>query len=134
MALIDSTGIPVPIARPWTRACLTPTVIPYALADAARLAVGCIPETLSRVEQGLNVLELRGVSISQEESLLLCSFCVPFVKCRVLLGKSRGDRYFKHADSVFVINLRPKRGFCRARCMKKIAAIQHQHIEESRCS
>ena len=62
MALIDPTGNPVPIVRQGTLVYLTPTVIPYGVANAARLAATCLPEVMSGIEEELGALELRGVS------------------------------------------------------------------------
>ena len=65
MALIDPTGNPVPIVRPvrqGTLVYLTPTVIPYVVANAARLAAMCLPDVMSGIEEELGALELRGVS------------------------------------------------------------------------
>ena len=62
MALIDPTGNPVPIVRQGTLVYLTPTVIPYSVANAARLAATCLPEVMSGIEEELGALELRGVS------------------------------------------------------------------------
>ena len=62
MALIDPTGNPVPIVRQGTLVYLTPTVIPYGVANAARLAAMCLPEVMSGIEEELGALELRGVS------------------------------------------------------------------------
>ena len=60
--VIDPTGNPVPIARQGTVVYLTPTVIPYAVANAARLAASCFPEVMSGMEKDLGAWELRGVS------------------------------------------------------------------------
>eukprot|EP00439_Symbiodinium_sp_Y106_P065462 s5317_g10.t1 len=62
MALIDPTGNPVPIVRQGTLVYLTPTVIPYGVANAARLAAMCLPDVMSGIEEELGALELRGVS------------------------------------------------------------------------
>ena len=43
LALIDPTGNPIPIVRQGTVVYLMPTVIPYAFADAPRLAASCLP-------------------------------------------------------------------------------------------
>ena len=58
---IDPTGNPVPIVRQGTLVYLTPTVIPYSVANAARLAATCLPEVMSGIEEELGALELRGV-------------------------------------------------------------------------
>ena len=47
MAVI-STGNPVPIVRQGTLVYLTPTVIPYGVTNAARLAAMCLPEVICR--------------------------------------------------------------------------------------
>ena len=62
MALIDPTGNPVPLVRQGTLVCLTPTVIPYGIANAARLAATCLPEVMSGIEEELgawNCVECR---------------------------------------------------------------------------
>ena len=76
MALIEPTGNPVPIVRQGTPVYLTPTVIPYAVANAARLAAMCLPEVMSGIEEGLGALELRGVSDVHDWSIdHLCQIC-----------------------------------------------------------
>eukprot|EP00439_Symbiodinium_sp_Y106_P029114 s1009_g3.t1 len=60
LALIDSMGNPVPIVRQGTVVYLCPTAIPYAVADAARMAASCLPEVMDGIENELGSLELRG--------------------------------------------------------------------------
>ena len=48
---------------------MTPTVIPYAAANAARLAAMCLPEVMSGIEEELGALELRGVSGAHDCSI-----------------------------------------------------------------
>ncbi|CAE7429174.1 unnamed protein product [Symbiodinium sp. CCMP2456] len=69
LALIDPTGNPVPIAREGTLVYLTPTVIPYAVADAARMAASCLPEVMTGIENQLGSVELRGVSDMHDGSI-----------------------------------------------------------------
>ena len=69
LALIDPTGNPVPIVRQATLVYLTPTVIPYAVADAARMAASCLPEVMSGIEHELGSVELRGVSDMNDGSI-----------------------------------------------------------------
>ena len=42
--------------------CPTQAVIPYAVANAARLPASCLPEVMSGMEQDLVALKLHGVS------------------------------------------------------------------------
>ena len=60
--MIDPAGNPVPIVRQGTLVYLTPTMILYGIANAARLAATCLPEVMSGIEEELGALELRGVS------------------------------------------------------------------------
>ena len=69
LALIDPTGNPVPIVRQGTLVYLTPTVIPYAVADAARMAASCLPEVMTGIETELGSVELRGVSDMHDGSI-----------------------------------------------------------------
>ena len=63
LALIDPTGNPVPIVRQGTLVCLTPTVIPYAVANAVRLAVSLSTRgNVRNGEQEIGAVELRGLS------------------------------------------------------------------------
>ena len=62
-------GNPVPIVRQGTLVYLTPTVIPYAVADAARMAASCLPESMTQIENRLGSLELRGVSDMHDGSI-----------------------------------------------------------------
>ena len=57
MALIDPTGNPVPIVRQGTIVYLTPNVIPYAVADAAKMAASCLPEVMNGIELELGAVE-----------------------------------------------------------------------------
>eukprot|EP00439_Symbiodinium_sp_Y106_P036064 s6407_g4.t1 len=66
LALIDPMGNPVPIVRQGTLVYLCPTVIPYAVADAARMAASCLPEVMDGVENELGSLELRGEMKAKE--------------------------------------------------------------------
>ena len=43
---IDPVGNPVPIVCQGTLIYLCPTVVPYAVADAARMAASCLPEVM----------------------------------------------------------------------------------------
>ena len=52
----------MPIVRQVTLIYLCPTVIPYAVADAARMAASCLPEAMSGIENELGSVELRGVT------------------------------------------------------------------------
>ena len=67
--MIDPTGNPVPIVRQATLVYLTPTVIPYAVADAARMAASCLPEVMTGIELELGSVELRGVSDMHDGSI-----------------------------------------------------------------
>ena len=69
MALIDPTGNPVPIVRQGTIVYLTPNVIPYAVADAAKMAASCLPEVMNGIELELGAVELRGVSDMRDSSI-----------------------------------------------------------------
>ena len=69
LALIDPTGNPVPIVRQGTLVCLTPTVIPYAVADAAKMAASCLPEVMTGIELELGAVELHGVSDMRDSSI-----------------------------------------------------------------
>ena len=69
LALIDPTGNPVPIVRQGTLVYLTPTVIPYAVADAPRMAASCLPEVMTGIEHELGSVELRGVSDMHDGSI-----------------------------------------------------------------
>ena len=69
LALIDPTGNPVPIVRQGTLVYLTPTVIPYAVADAARMAASCLPDVMTGIEKQLGSVELRGVSDMHDGSI-----------------------------------------------------------------
>ena len=53
LALNDPTGNPVPIVQQGTLVYLTPTLIPYALANAARLAASCLPEVIMSIMAGM---------------------------------------------------------------------------------
>ena len=66
---IDPTGNPVPIVRQGTLVYLTPTVIPYAVANAARMAASCLPEVMTGIEHELGSVELRGVSDMHDGSI-----------------------------------------------------------------
>ena len=69
LALIDPMGNPVPIVRQGTLVYLCPTVIPYAVADAARMAASCLPEVMHSIENQLGSLELRGVTDMEDGSI-----------------------------------------------------------------
>ena len=69
MALMDPTGNPVPIVRQGTLVYLTPTVIPYAVADAAKMAASCLPGVMTGIELELGAVELRGVSDLHDSSI-----------------------------------------------------------------
>ena len=69
LALIDPVGKPVPIVRQGTLIYLCPTVIPYAVADAARMAASCLPEVLDGIENELGSVELRGVTDMNDGSI-----------------------------------------------------------------
>ena len=69
MAVI-STGNPVPIVRQGTLVYLTPTVIPYGVTNAARLAaMWSTRGNMSGIEEEPGALELRGVSDVHECSI-----------------------------------------------------------------
>ena len=53
LALIDSVANPVPFVCQGTLIYLCPTVIPYAVADAARMAASCLPEVMDGIENEL---------------------------------------------------------------------------------
>ena len=69
LALIHPMGNPVPIVRQGTLVYLCPTVIPYAVADAARMAASCLPEVMDGIENELGSLELRGVTDMEDGSI-----------------------------------------------------------------
>ena len=69
LALIDPTGNPVPIVRQGTLVYLTPTVLLFAVADAARKAASCLPEVMSGIEHELGSVELHGVSDMNDGSI-----------------------------------------------------------------
>ena len=69
LALIDPMGNPVPIVRQGTLVYLCPNVIPYAVADAARMAASCLPDVMDGVENELGSLELRGVTDMEDGSI-----------------------------------------------------------------
>eukprot|EP00439_Symbiodinium_sp_Y106_P064462 s3510_g10.t1 len=69
LALIDPAGNPVPIVRKGTLIYLCPTVIPYAVADAARMAASCLPEVMDGIENELGSVELRGVTDMNDGSI-----------------------------------------------------------------
>ena len=69
LALIDPVGNPVPIVRQGTLIYLCPTVIPYAVADAARMAASCLPEVMDGIENELGSVELRGVTDMNDGSI-----------------------------------------------------------------
>ena len=48
---------PVPIVRQGTLIYLCPTVIPYAVADAARMAASCLPDVMDGIENELGSVE-----------------------------------------------------------------------------
>eukprot|EP00439_Symbiodinium_sp_Y106_P085782 s60_g29.t2 len=48
---------------------LCPTVIPYAVADAARMAASCLPEVMDGIENELGSVELRGVTDMNDGSI-----------------------------------------------------------------
>ena len=62
-------GNPVPIVCQGTLVYLCPTVIPYAVADAARMAASCLPEVMDGIENELGSLELRGVTDMEDGSI-----------------------------------------------------------------
>ena len=55
--------------RQGTLVYLTPTVIPYAVADAARIAANCLPEEMTGIERELGPVELHGVSDMHDGSI-----------------------------------------------------------------
>ena len=69
LALMDPIGNPVPIVRQGTLIYLCLTVIPYAVADAARMAPSCLPEVMSGIENELGSVELRGVTDMNDGSI-----------------------------------------------------------------
>ena len=69
LALIDPIGNPVSIVRQGTLIYLCPTVIPYAVADAARMAASCLPEVMDGIENELGSVELRGVTDMNDGSI-----------------------------------------------------------------
>ena len=69
LALIDPMGNPVPIVRQGALVYLCPTVIPYAVADAARMAASCLPEVMDGIENELGSLKLRGVTDMEDGSI-----------------------------------------------------------------
>eukprot|EP00439_Symbiodinium_sp_Y106_P065852 s317_g10.t1 len=46
-----------------------PTIIPYAVADAARMAASCLPEVMDGIENELGSVELRGVTDMNDASI-----------------------------------------------------------------
>ena len=62
LALIDPFGNPFPIMHQGILIYLCPTVIPYAVADAARMAASHLPEVMDGIENELGSVELRGVT------------------------------------------------------------------------
>ena len=69
LALLDAIGNPVPIVRPGTLIYLCPTVTPYAVADASRMAASCLPEVMGGIENELGSVELRGVTDMSDGSI-----------------------------------------------------------------
>ena len=69
LALIDSVGNPVPIVRQGALIYLCPTVILYAVADAAGMAASCLPEVMDGIENELGSVELRGVTDMNDGSI-----------------------------------------------------------------
>ena len=69
LALIDPMGNPVPIVRQGILVYLCPTIISYAVADAARMAASCLPEVMDGIENELRSLELRGIADMNDGSI-----------------------------------------------------------------
>ena len=69
LALIDPMVNPAPIVRQGTLVDPCPTVIPYTVADAARMAASCLPEVMDGIENELGSLEWRGVTDMEDGSI-----------------------------------------------------------------
>ena len=69
LALIGPIRNPVPIVRQGILIYLCPTVIPYAVADAARMVASCLPEVMDGIENELGSVELRGVTDMNDGSI-----------------------------------------------------------------
>ena len=69
LTLINLMNNPVPIIRQRTLVYLCPTILLYAVADAARIAASCLPNRMDGIKNEFKSLELCGITDINDSSI-----------------------------------------------------------------